>query len=634
MRLLCLADFFYRPGRNVCYNLDAILKNAESMTRLLIQLILILCLCENASVSQVAEVEEPVACNEEFAKFLVDQQVAESKSVEETDRRIRILIRAADFLWRNDQLTAREYLTEAFKVAGDRFSEKGFERRENKGLTTILPDYRFEVIKAIAAKDSDWAKRLIDQLLKEYEKAAADRSANDKVRELDDVLRIAVDSVKTNPELSRHLFRRAMAHPLDFHWFWTLFTVAGTNAAMADELYAELLVNYADATPRRLLFLSAYPFASARMFGVDRFGFGATRPETLVPNRNLQLRFIDVFLRRAVSYASDPRNLEAMPDPGRSHEAVYIMTSLAELEPIIVRDFPSLIQRLSEARGAANGMLSEQMRKDAADKEQRNEALGHGFERRLKELEKADSEGKLTDYMIVSLVTWTEIGKTEEQFKQLEPWLDKIVDPAVRAETVNYFWFLRATLAVKEGRLDDAEKFAKKVPEVEHRAVLFFNIAEQQLKNPNDAATVYQTLREVGRLAERADDSVEKARVLLGLVNQYLKVNPQFAMQELSDAVKVVNRLERPNLLATGVTRQISGKNFSFFAIFSMPGSDLENTFREIGKNNFEMSLSNAKSLEDKYLRTIAVLAVAKNCVDVKKKKLAPKASTPGAGGF
>jgi len=297
------------------------------------------------------------------------------------------------------------------------------------------------------------------------------------------------------------------------------------------------------------------------------------------------------------------------------------MTTLGELEPIIVRDFPSLIQKLSEARGAANGMLSDQMRKDAADREEQNEALGYGFERRLKELEKADSEGKLTDYMIVSLVTWGEKGKTEEQFKQIEPWLDKIGEQRAREGTINYFWFLRTTLAVKESRLDDAEKFAKKVPEVEHRAILFFNIAEKQLKNLNDAATVYQTLRDVGKLAEQAEDSVEKARVLFGLVNQYLKVNPGFAMQELSDAVKVVNRIERPDLLSTGVTRHIIGKKFSFSAAFSMPGYDLENTFREMGKNNFEMSLSNAKSLDDKYLRTIAVLAVAKNCVDVKKKK-------------
>ena len=585
--------------------------------------------------SQVAIAELPTVCNEEYAKFLVDQQVSESRSVEDTDKRIRILIRAADFSWRYDQPTAREYFAEAFKFAGERFSEKGFEKKENKGLTTHMPDYRFEVIKAIASKDSEWAKRLVDQLLKEYEKTAADRPESfDRLRELDDVLRIATESLKTNPELSRQLFRRAMQHELDFHWFWTLFAAAHTNRQFSDELYSELLVNYANASPRRLLFLSAYPFGSDRPLGIEKYQFGAKVPDGFSPNRNLQLKFIDAFLRRTVSYASDPANLDATPDQHRLPEPVYMITTLAELEPIIVRDFPNLIQRLSEARAQANAMLSEKMRKDIRDRENRNDELGWGFERRLKELEKADSEGKLTDYMIVNLLTWGQGSKTEEQFKQIEPWLDKISEAAAREATINYFWFLRAQLAIKEGRFDDAEKFARKVPEVEHRAILFFEIADKQVGNLSDAASVYQTLREVGRLAEQSEESVEKARVLLGLVNKYLKINPVFAMQELSDAVKVVNRIENPNIFSTHINRQISGKMFSFYASFIMPGYDLEGTFREISKNNFELSLSNAKALNDKYLRTIAVLAIAKNCAEVQKKKPARKTTPSKAGSF
>ena len=143
------------------------------------------------------------------------------------------------------------------------------------------------------------------------------------------------------------------------------------------------------------------------------------------------------------------------------------------------------------------------------------------------------------------------------------------------------------------------------------------------------SATVYATLREVGRLVEQSDTSVEKARVLLALTNSYIKVNPIFAMQELGEAINVINRLENPEgVMSTGVTRQIKGKDFSFFASFGLPGQNLEGTFKAISKDSFEMSLSNAKSLEDKYLRTLAVLAVAQNCVD-KIKKAPPKTAKP-----
>ena len=275
-------------------------------------------------------------------------------------------------------------------------------------------------------------------------------------------------------------------------------------------------------------------------------------------------------------------------------------------------------------------MLTEQMRKDLGDRDKWNESLGLGFEDRLKAVEKADAEGKLTDHMIVSLLISEGHKKTEDQLKKIEPWLEKIRQESTRTETINYFWYLRAKLAIKEYRLGDAERFARKVPEVEHRAVLFFDIAEAQLKNVNDAATVYQTLRDVGRLAEQSETSVEKARVLLALTNQYIKVNPVFAMQELSGAVQVINRLEDPtSVMSTSVMRQIRGKNFSFFTSFALPGHNLEGTFKAISKDSFEMSLSNAKGLEDKYLRTLAVLAVAQNCVDKVKKPPARRPAKP-----
>jgi hypothetical protein len=120
-------------------------------------------------------------CNDEFARQLVDQQVAESRTVTEAAKRVRILIRSADFLWRLDQPTGRAYFTEAFKAASDHFAEKGFESKQEKGGLTIMgTDHRFEVIRAIAKKDGEWSKRLTEQLLKEYEKNAAERNRRTK----------------------------------------------------------------------------------------------------------------------------------------------------------------------------------------------------------------------------------------------------------------------------------------------------------------------------------------------------------------------------------------------------------------------------------------------------------------------
>lgn len=576
-------------------------------------------------VAQSPSVDMPV-CTDEFAKFLVEQQVAESASVQETDKRVRILTRSADFLWKFDQPKSREYFTTAFKVANDRFNEKGFEKTEQNGMTTLQPDYRFEVIKAIAKHDSEWARKLTEQLLKEYEAAAADRKGFDRGREITDVVQLAIDNSKTNPSFTLYLLRRVMRETADYHWHWGLFSVAISNQALADQIYGELLVNYANESPRRMLFLSAYPFGNERTFGIDKFQSSSSVPDGFVPNTDLQIRFIDTFFRRVRSFALDPDNLNRQPEQYRQPESVYMVSALQDIEPIVIQSFPAYIQRLSEAKAQAASLLNEETRAKMGEREKQNQTYATSFEQRIERLEKAEEEEKLTDAMILNLLISR--PTSEEQFKQVEPWIEKMKDEEARRNSLNYFWFLRSELAVKEDRLAEAEKFAAMVPEFEHRSILAFQIAEKQLKSVNDLATIFQTLNDVGKLARQSPNSVTKAKILLALSSMYEKVNHSFAIDELSEAVRVINRLENANLLTGSVHRTIKTKDMSFFAVFSLPTSGLESTFLELSKNDFDLALSNAKALEDKFYRTLAVLAVAKNCINrlkPKTKKATPK---------
>jgi hypothetical protein len=560
-------------------------------------------------------------CNEDFARTLVEQQATESRSVEATDKRVRMLIRSADFLWKYNEPKARDYFTEAFKVARERFAENGFEKKRDGDTIRFLPDYRFEVIKGIAKRDAAWAKKLTEELLKEYEKADADRDPMDKNREIDSVMGIARDNVKTNPALSWFLFRRLMQAKVEHQWFWTLYGVAMEDPAFADALYKELLVSQANVSPWRLLFLSAYPFARPRIFGYDSEGYGASMPDGFAPRPALQRQFIDAFLRRSDAFASDPANLNTVGENYRPNEAVYIVTTLNELEPEIVQNFPTFIPRLASVRAKAYGMLSEENRKSMTDRDKSKRSMNSSFEQRMDELEKADEEGKLKDSMIVQALLTP--PKTDEQFRTLETWVDKITSDPGRGQTANYFWFQRAKLAIKDDRLDDARRFAAKVPELQHAAMLQFNIAEKQLANLNDASSAYQTLADVSKLTRQAPDTVGKARVHLGLAKLYEKMNHSFAVSELSDAVGVVNKLEDEDLMSGYVTMKIEVKDFSFFASFGVPGYGLEESFTALSKEDFSLPLSNARALSDKFYRTIAVIAVAKNCVDRPKPKVA-----------
>lgn len=559
-------------------------------------------------------------CNDDFAKSLVDQQVAESRSVAETDKRVRILTKSADFLWKFEQPRAREYFAEAFKVASDRFKEKGLENKTyGGGISTPLPDYRFEVVNAIAKHDPAWARRLSDELLKEYEASAKDRSETDHGREVNSLMSIALESIQTNPSLSWYIYRRLMRSELEHQWFWQLFSIAGKDRAFADQLYTELLASHANASPRKVNFLSAYAFGTPRIFGYEGGQYIASIPEGYTPRPQLQTRYLDLFLRRADAFASDPANFTAAPAPNRMPEAVHIVSAAAELEPIVMQTLPQFLPRLQAVRIKTSAMLSENDRKSMADREKWKSAGTRSFDERIAELETADSEGKLKDSMILSMLMFQ--FKSDEQFERFEPWIDKVSDAEARSSIANYYWFLRSKFAIKENRLEDARTYAAKVPEVEHQAILWFEIAEKQLADINDAANAYTTLRDVGALARKAEDSVAKARVLLGLANLYEKLNHSFAISELSDAVGVINKVKDADLETGYVLRFIKVKDFGMGASFSTPGYDLETTFRALSKTDYSLPLSNARSIADNYYRTLAVIAIAKNCIDRPRQK-------------
>jgi hypothetical protein len=91
-----------------------------------------------------------------LARQTVEQQ-ADSAKRSEKPTSVLMFNQIADFLWTSDEPSARGYFTEAFKVAQERFREKAMNRCSGENDFTAR-DYRFEVIRAIAKFDGEWAK--------------------------------------------------------------------------------------------------------------------------------------------------------------------------------------------------------------------------------------------------------------------------------------------------------------------------------------------------------------------------------------------------------------------------------------------------------------------------------------------
>lgn len=549
-------------------------------------------------------------CSALLARQLVEQQAEESKSVAETEKRINILLRVADFLWIADEETARKYFAEAFQIAQERFREKEIGKKEIAGLVMSPPDYRFDVISHVAKRDGEWAKKLSDAVLKEFDedKEKDKRSDFDKDHEVRSILGIAGQTAKDNPNLSLTLARRAMRYPLINAWYWMLYQMAKNNQPLADQIYAELLVNYSNAEVFRLLYLSAYPFGQERIFGVEKYSLGASVPTNFSPNQNLKRQFFLTLFRRVMKLTPESTGKSLQTS---TPESAITAIALNEFELIITQQFSDLLQPYSQARIHANSVTAANDLESAKKRDEQGKSFYKSFDERIKEVEQANAEGKLTDSLIFQLV---QAAKTEDDYQKAESWLDKMIEESGREAVADYFYFQRSKLATKEKRFDDGRKFALKVDRIEDRAVLFFDIAEAKMKEPMTKSESLDTLLEVSQTALKAPDTVEKAQVLLGLAFIYEKVDHYNALGALAEAVKTANKLENPNLTTDYISRQILLKNHSFYTSYSVPGFDVSETFYELSKKDFQSALNHTTSFSDKYLRTLAVLATVKDC--------------------
>lgn len=556
-------------------------------------------------------VKKPIKqCNAQLARQIVEQQADFSKTLGETDQRVNVLIKVADFLWLADEAAARTYFAQAFQVAVDRYHEKGFETKQSKGLVTVQPDYRFNVINAVAKRDAAWAKKLSDAVLKEFDEDAEkeQRSSFDKNREVGELLRVAAETAKDNPALALTLARRVMRYPLSANWFIALYRMAGNNQSLADQIYGEAVAGYTDAEVFRLLYLSAYPFGSERVFGVEKYSIGASVPAGFSPNQNLQRQFLLALFRRVMKLT--PESTEKSLQTSTPESAVAVI-ALNEVEPVISQQFPDLMPAFSQAKVYASSIVSNEVMDEANQRDESGKSFNKPFAEKLKDLGKADAEGKLRDAQIIHLII---SARKEEDYKAAETWLDKITEEAPRESTKNYYYFQRSKLASKENRFEDAQKYADKIGKIELRAVVYFDIAEAKQKNSATRLESLDSLSEVYKMAQKSPDTIEKAQVLLGLAFMYEKVDHFNALDALSGAIKTANKLENPNLFTAWSSQQIVARDFGFYTNYETPGFDINRTFYEISKKDFQGAIGQAASFSDKYLQTLAVLASVKDC--------------------
>ncbi|PWT87560.1 MAG: hypothetical protein C5B55_14590 [Blastocatellia bacterium] len=576
-------------------------------------------------LAQANRSEESPLCTRENALDTIKQQLALSKTFDDSIRRITVLIRAADLLWPYEQTKARAVFAEAFELATE--NEKWNAQNGSRVIILRLrvPDQRYVVIRAVAKREPKLAKQFTEQMLKSIPDTGREsaRDSFESVLTSERLLDSAIKLIATDVNASMDLAAASFNYPASSALTRFLYRLSEINQKTADHFYGQALAVYGDKPMKELLYLQAYPFAWSNTLNTPIFSFYVV-PPNFVTNQTLQRQFIQVLLQRAQQALETPlaesdryQSSDGYLRPGPAH----LLEGLIRLEPQVRESFPDLLAPLIQAREKILVSLSVEDQKILLQPGREvSTAPEKTFDERI-ELAQKESDMNERDELTASTVMSDASDK--ESLDHVTEIIDKINDSNLRAQLVEWLYFQRATAAIKNKELDEAERLVSRAEGPEQRAYLHTEIARELLKRREALPHAREILEAAIAEAKKGGTTIFAARALLTASTLYAKIDLSRSFSILADAVNCINRLEAPDFVSDdqavekAVTRIGKGgqNRGQYLFRFYMPGLDPESAFREMAKINFDNSLAQSAALTDKFQRALSTLALEDVCL-------------------
>jgi len=573
--------------------------------------------------SKPAPAAKSPLCSRDNALDMVKQQIDLTKTFNDTNRRITVLIRAADLLWPYEQDKARAVFKDAFELAVENEKENDPKRPQSVLLRLQVPDQRYIVIRAVAKRDAAWAKELTRQMLKgdNVDETSSTRSSIENLVTGERLLDSARKLMATDLNAALDLAKASLNYPAGSMLTRFLYELAEVNQQAADQFYYQALVVYADKPLREFLYLQAYPFAWSEILNTPIFSY-YTVPANFVINRSLQRHFVQIMLGRAQQALEGPldesdiyRDPSGTLMPGK----VSLLEGLLRLEPEVREFWPHLLAPLTQVRERILVSLPVETQKLLV--QPGREISTKPDQTFAERIESAQRERDLNerDQFIAAAV----FGSERESLASVLDAIEQVSDSSLRGYLLEWLYFQRAATAVKNKQFDEAERLTPKVEGHEQRAFLYTEIAKALLRTSDTQTHAQELLDEAITEAKKAGATIFAARTLLTSANLYAKIDLSRSVAVLADAINCVNRLDAPDFVSDEQSlekkprRKGKGGRYAGEYVFGfyMPGLDPEGTFREMAKIDFDTLLSQSSTLTNKFQRALSTLALADVCL-------------------
>lgn len=570
-----------------------------------------------SSVAQTNVADRPV-CDREEAFSLIEEQIAQSKTLDKTATRISILTQGADLLWRYRESAARAAFEEAFDLATQDFLSRSKPVTGNK---TSSSDQRFVVIQAIARRDSAWARRLAKAIVEENQRDEAAPASTDTRYQAETLLNVATSLLQNDSKSALSFARASLRYPPSVALGQFLFQLSASDRQAASQFYQQALNVYANVPVNELLYLSAYPFGANRVVGPEMQSTFFRVPEDFARDSAAQSSFLELMLRRGQETTA--RSAQPVSGPANLPEIVQIYLALNGLRSLASRDQPMYADRIASLQATLEPLLSPEALQDSSTILRQQQELSLSLDNLVDRIERETLSEK-KDQLIGRAVL---AAKSADELGRVEGLIEKVSDSKFRGELLDWLYFKRAQKFISDGRLDEAAPLIAKVDRVDHRAYLAFLLASESTKKIKDSVLAIQVLEDVVKTALKAPNTIEKARTLLGLTSSYAKFDRQRAFELLAEAINVIGKIDEPDLSSTAIFRRIGTSRFTIHAAYEIRGSSLDTVFREFAPDDFVKSLWLANQLPDKQQRAAGMFAISGRCLEIANQKEAVRSS-------
>ncbi len=233
--------------------------------------------------------------------------------------------------------------------------------------------------------------------------------------------------------------------------------------------------------------------------------------------------------------------------------------ALTRLETQIQGTLPDLAMQVEEAKDAVFALLPQSSQNDVGQIVRQQSEPIRSFNEQVAAAEKNPNVDRRDQQLVFAVMG----ASANEDLDTVLRVFEKISDSALRPPLLNWIYFSRTQSAIKNKQLQEARKFASKVVELDQRGFLYFQIAEESLKQTMDQTQAREMLEEVVDSAAKAPATIVTARTQLGMAYLYARIDLNRAIAVLGDAVKNINRIEQPDFSRQFVLRKIEGKTLS-----------------------------------------------------------------------